>query len=195
MHIRQTHAAIDARREERRRTSEERRYSYSNPSQIPNAFDYPRPPRPLNTYSLSRCTRGTQTAQLMFTCGIDTCGAGATFCHKVHPFLPSASFVTAAVSSCPQPLSFLSQGAPVFSLPPASSPLFSRLAHSRLSFFRQFLHRFLVIRASFCFFFSASFSTVFSSSVLVSATVCTLLAFPQSPLLRIAFAQNFAEAS
>ena len=176
MRIRQTHAAIDARREERRRTSEERRYSYSSPSQIPNAFDYPRPPRPLNTYSLRRCTRGTQTAQLMFTCGIDTCGAGATFCRKVHPFLPSASFVTAAVSSCPQPLSFLSQGAPVFSLPPASSPLFSRFAHNR-------------------FLFSASFSTVFSSSVQFSATVCALLGFPQSPLLRISFAQNFAEAS
>ena len=52
-------------------------YSYSNPSQIPNVFDYPHPPRPLSTYSLRRCTRGTQTVQLMLTCGIDTFGASA----------------------------------------------------------------------------------------------------------------------
>ena len=177
MRIRQTHAAIDARREERRRTSEERRYSYSNPSQIPNAFDYPRPPRPLNTYSLRRCARGTQTAQFMFTCGIDTCGAGATFCRKVHPFLPSASFVTAVVSSCPQPLSFLSQGAPVLSSASFVTVVFSSCPQP-LSFFRQFLHRFLVIRAIFC-----------------RSVQCAPSSHPQSPFLRISFAQNFAEAS
>jgi len=57
-----------------------------------------------------------------------------------------------------------------------SIPLLSRLAHNR-------------------FPFPASFSTVFSSSVQFSVALRTLLAFSQSPLLRISFAQNFAEVS
>ena len=135
LRIRQTHAAIDARREERRRTSEERRYSYSTSSHIPNAFDYPRPPRPLNTYSLRRCTRGTQTAQLMFTCGIDR----HVWCGR----------------------HFLSQGAPVspfrqfrhrccLVLPTAA---FFSVARCTRSLFRQLRHRCFFVLPTAAFFF------------------------------------------
>ena len=149
----------------------------STPSSRPSSYGVTH--RACFLFPRGTCVLSTSTANSSLSTPLPTipCSLFRHFLHRSILVLPItvSSFPPVLPPFLRRPCYFLSQGAPVLSSASFVTVVFSSCPQP-LSF-------------------PVSFSTVFSSSVLFSATVCTLLAFPQSPLLRISFAQNFAEAS